>query len=580
MKSHTTVAVASLVSATLLIASAAQADLRDEAVARHPVGVVVDQDGNRALVANKLTGSISIVDLEKREVVSDLKIASRLTAIETGVRPGTYLVTDFEQHQLICFRIENDQPVVDWRLNVAKYPVSICIDKNNKRCSVASLWSRRITLVELDQQPRVVATIDLEFSPKAQCVVGERLLVSDAFADSLSCVNLSDYAVEFTRKLPGHAPTTLTVSDDGKYLVTAQSMLNELAHSVRNDVHWGLVISNDARWIELQNVLDPTADIYRGAQTRQLGGAGDAKGDPGALVLAPDSTALITLGGVDQIAMGKKSDPGFSFVDVGRRPIALALFDNNRKIIVANQLDDSLSIVDLETEEPIGTIALGPVRERTQVEHGESLFFDARLSHDRWMSCHSCHTDGHANGMLNDNFSDQSFGAPKRVLSLLGGHATGPFAWNGSAETLEIQVRNSIEQTMQKDEKVEASEVQSIVAYLQTLAPPPSLDQSRGISDTNAIARGRDIFTAQKCSSCHTAPSFTSPQIYDVGLKDRLDNKEFNPPSLIGVSQRYMLLHDNRAESLEHLFTEYKHQLNGEMSAEQLSDLIAYLRSL
>ena len=48
------------------------------------------------------------------------------------------------------------------------------------------------------------------------------------------------------------------------------------------------------------------------------------------------------------------------------------------------------------------------------------------------MSCHSCHTDGHTNGQLNDNLSDfKTFGAPKRVLSLLGKRDTMPLAWNG-----------------------------------------------------------------------------------------------------------------------------------------------------
>ena len=36
------------------------------------------------------------------------------------------------------------------------------------------------------------------------------------------------------------------------------------------------------------------------------------------------------------------------------------------------------------------------------------------------MSCHSCHTDGHTSGRLADTLGDDTFGTPKRVLSLLG----------------------------------------------------------------------------------------------------------------------------------------------------------------
>src|SRR2546429_167098 len=82
-------------------------------------------------------------------------------------------------------------------------------------------------------------------------------------------------------------------------------------------------------------------------------------------------------------------------------------------------------------------IPLGPQPELSLAERGELLFYDARLSHDGWFSCHSCHTDGHSNGLLNDNLGDGSFGAPKRVLSLLGVRDTGPWAWNGTMPDLE-----------------------------------------------------------------------------------------------------------------------------------------------
>ena len=58
----------------------------------------------------------------------------------------------------------------------------------------------------------------------------------------------------------------------------------------------------------------------------------------------------------------------------------------------------------------------------------------AKLAHDGWFSCHSCHTDGHTNSRLNDSLGDGSFGAPKRVLSLLGVNDTAPWAWNGGIQ--------------------------------------------------------------------------------------------------------------------------------------------------
>ena len=106
---------------------------------------------------------------------------------------------------------------------------------------------------------------------------------------------------------------------------------------------------------------------------------------------------------------------------------------------------------------------------------GELLFHSARLSHDGWMSCHSCHTDGHTNGLLNDNLGDNSFDAPKRVLSLLGVADTAPWGWNGGMHDLAEQVRKSVRTTMRGPE-LSDEQTAALVAYLRTLAPAPPLE--------------------------------------------------------------------------------------------------------
>ena len=554
-------------------------DIQEQQMTRKPLGVVVDNDQRVALVANKTSGSISVVGLVGRTVISESKIGTQLSCISKGIEQETYLCTDLDKHELVCFRLTDNKAQVISRTPVAKYPVNIAVDRENKRCSVTSLWSRRVTLINMANEPETIAMIDLAFAPKAQCYFENKLMVADAFGDNMAVIDLLTNQIEFTRTLPGHAPSTLALSNDNR-LIMAQSMLNGLAHSVRNDVHWGLMVSNDVRWIRLDRLLKRDADIYNGATTRPLGGAGEAKGDPGELAVAKDDTVVVTLGGVDEIAFGKVSDIGFSYVRVGRRPIAVALYDNDTKAVVANHLDDSISVVDLKNSKRLATIALGPGRKLTEIARGESLFFDARLSHDRWMSCHSCHTEGHTNSLLNDNFSDQSFGAPKRVLSLLGRHGTAPFAWNGSSESLSVQVKNSIEQTMQGDRKPREDEIAAIAAYLKTLDAPPSIDVARDTVNLDAIARGRTVFLSNNCNSCHQELNYTSPNTYQVGLEDQLGNKEFNPPTLIGVGQRYKLFHDNRASGLEEVFRKYKHQIKGDLSDEQLDDLILFLRSL
>jgi cytochrome c peroxidase len=245
---------------------------------------------------------------------------------------------------------------------------------------------------------------------------------------------------------------------------------------------------------------------------------------------------------------------------------------------VANTFADSISVVDLGAEKVQAEVRLGPRPRLGAAERGELLFYDARLSHDGWLSCHSCHTDGHSNGLLVDNQSDGSLGTPKRVLSLRGVGDTGPWAWNGKMADLEGQVRKSVESTMQ-GARPSAGQVKDLAAYLRSLPPPPPLAPAGG-TGAEAVRRGREVFDRQSCGSCHAPPAYTSVGTYDVGLRDEAGNTHFNPPSLRGVGQGGPYFHDNRAATLEEVFAQKRHQLRGELSKRELADLLAFLRSL
>ena len=165
------------------------------------------------------------------------------------------------------------------------------------------------------------------------------------------------------------------------------------------------------------------------------------------MAISNDQLIAITLGGTNRVTIGMKDDYYFKQVEVGYRPVDCTFSPDESHLVVVNQFSDSISLVDLESM-TAEHLPLGKLRLPTEVEKGEQLFFSAALAHDRWMSCQSCHSDGHSNGQLNDNLTDHSFGTPKRVLSLLGQEHTQPYAWNGSVKSLEDQVRHSVTSTM------------------------------------------------------------------------------------------------------------------------------------
>ena len=287
---------------------------------------------------------------------------------------------------------------------------------------------------------------------------------------------------------------------------------------------------------------------------------------------------------VGEIAISNSQGKEFARAAVQRRPTALALSPSQDRVYVANTFSDSISIVTLsppghDNENEMVHVSLGPQPELSMTEKGEVAFYDASHSSDGWFSCHSCHVDGHSNGLLNDNFGDGSTGAAKRVLSLLGVANTAPWAWNGKVEQLEQQVEKSILTTMRGPQPSD-EDVKAITAFLKTLKPPPSLAKARGTHDASLVERGRSVFEARSCADCHEPRAYTSTTTHDVGIHDSRGNQAFNPPSLLGVSQRERLFHDNRAHGLQDVFVKFKHGLEEPLPEGELNALLTFLNQL
>ncbi len=357
----------------------------------------------------------------------------------------------------------------------------------------------------------------------------------------------------------------------------AHQVLNSHTETLQRNVFWGAVITNVVRALPIEAVASAATDPLPVAGTQTIGGLGAGAGDPAGVASTAAGDTIVALSGVHEVALRRAGQFGWQRERVGRRPTALTLSADGSRAFIANTFGDSVSIVALDELRLERTISLGPRPALIAAERGEQLFYDARLSYDGWYSCHSCHTDGHTNGLLSDNFGDGSTGAPKRVLSLLGTADTGPWAWNGQVAKLEDQIHGSLERTM-RSTKASPETAAALTAFVRTLPPPPQPKLSA--AEAAFAARGALVFEAAGCATCHQPPAYTSAGSYDVGLSDELGNDRFNPPSLRGVRWRSALFHDNRAASLEDVVRRFRHGQSSALSDEEATALLAFLRSL
>jgi len=545
------------------------------ALLHYPVALALTANGRWLFTANQRSGTISVIDTDSLKSIGDVAVGRKLADITLTPDGKHLLAVDEDAHELIVLARRESALSVVRRVPVPPGAVCVRVSADGARCFVTSVWQRR--LADVDLATYRVQRSDLPLAPRLmlQFPESDKLLVADAFGGQLALFDSKRRTVESLRQLPAHNIRGLALSPDRKHVLVAHQVLHRLGETTRDNVHWGNVITNNLRVLQLDRVLDARADLLDGSRLHQLGEAGRGSGDPAGVVAAVDSSLAVTLSGVGQIAVGPDRLGNWDLVKVGSRPHAMVASADGRLVYVANTFSDSISVVDVQARFVQPEISLGTQPSLSARERGERLFYDARLSHDGWMSCHSCHTDGHSNRLLSDTLGDGSFGAPKRVLSLLGVKDTAPYAWNGGIADLESQIRKSVATTMHGP-KLSDQQVADLAAYLRALAPPPSPEKHTA----EQIGRGRIVYEKQRCATCHAPPTYTSEGTYDVDLKDETGNRHFNPPSLRGLAHGGPFFHDGRAATLEEVFTKYGHQLKGELPAEQLRDLLAFLRSL
>jgi cytochrome c peroxidase len=266
--------------------------------------------------------------------------------------------------------------------------------------------------------------------------------------------------------------------------------------------------------------------------------------------------------------------------------MGLTIAKDNKTVYVANYLADCVQKIDIESRKIVLTIPLSQSRRPSLARRGMEIFYDGRRSLDQWYSCHSCHYNGGVNSKAMDTLNDGSALTMKTVLPLQNLSHTSPWTWHGWQKDLHNALNKSFTETMQGP-AISQDDRQAVLAFLETLKPPPNPFRAADGSLTDSARRGKAVFESGKagCAECHSGPYFTDGEIHDVGLGSSEDRyKGFNTPSLLSVYRKARLLHDGRAKSLRAVLTgaHAPEDVAGEASlaTQELADLIEYLKSL
>jgi YVTN family beta-propeller protein len=586
-----------------------------------PFNLAITRDGGRLLVACEAANSLVILDVLGGKVVAEIPV---------GAQPHFVLLAQDEALAYVSNRGSDDVSVVDVpsRRVVATIPVGdepheIAANAAGTLLYVANAGSYDVSVIDLaarKEMKRLAASRGpwgIARSPD-----GHRLYVTN---------NLSRYAA---LRAPSASEVTVIAADravvERRITVPDANLIQGVAFAPSGD--FALVTL-----IRTKNLVPMTRNLQGWVVTNGIGVLwndgrvdqllldqfNDAFADPTDVVFSRDGQyAFVTGAGVQEVAvidvaklrhllerttpeeraavlpnhLGTSPEFVVRRIGVGRSPRGMTVSPDGRYLYVADGLDDAISVIDVATQQRVRVVALGGPQEITLARYGERLFNDAQNTPARQFSCHTCHPDGHIDGITYDIEPDGLGVNPVDNRTLRGIYDTAPFKWAGTNPTLRRQCGPRLAAFFTRADPFTPAQADALERYVVTIQRPPNRYRP-GDDFTPAQRRGRAIFErrtdrsgnalapTQRCAFCHPAPYFTNRNQYDVGTASPLDtHREFDVPHLNNVYDSSPYLHDGRAGSLQEIWTLYnpqdRHGRTNDLTKAELNDLIEYLRTL
>jgi YVTN family beta-propeller protein len=575
---------------------------------RSPIALAVTTAGNRLLSANQTSGSVSLVDIKNARVLCELKTGDKPSGVALSRDGRRGAVTHWYGYDLAILEIKDDKLTLTGRVAVGPEPRGVAITGDGSTAYVAVGVSNEVVRVDLNSK-LITGRLAVGREPRGVALSPDesQLLVGNSRSQDMSVIDVKSWKVKKTIPIDADNLRQVAISPDGKFGYVA-NMKNRRFPTTKNNIDLG--------WVLGQRLTRVTLDGSGTFATLSLDTQGKAASDAHGVALSRDQKFVaVSCGGTHELMIFRtdlsplpwranssrdliapellKKDGRHRRVLLGGRPTEIAFAPRGNLVYVANYLSDAIQVVDAESAKLVQTIPLGSPKEISLERKGEIVFHDASHSFNQWYSCNTCHSEGHTGGLdfdtLNDGRQDLStfhVRSRKKVPTLRRVTETKPWTWHGWQTSLDDAAFESFTKSMQGP-RPKADDVKSLIAYLGTLEYPRNPFRNPDGTLTAEAQRGREVFKSPKaaCNTCHGGAELTDGRIHEVGLEERDDAyRGYNPPSLRGLYDKDPYLHDGRAKTLREALSG-PHSADsvtglGEISDQELDDLIAYLKTL
>jgi YVTN family beta-propeller protein len=549
-------------------------------VGRHPTDVTFSPDGTRSYVSNRLDDTVSVVDVHSRKV---------LATVPVGDEPHGVLTDASGKHLYVLNTSADSISVIDTttlkeikRLSASRSPWSLSRSPDGSLIYVTNNLSRFVKF-------RTISMSEVSAIDTAGTVIQDRVVIP---------------AANLLQGIDWHP--------SGKFALITLNRTKNLVPMTRLLQGWTITNGLGIVWKDgrVDQVLLDEPDM--------------CFPDPADVAITPDGKlALVTSSGSNRIAvvdvpklismleaasanerervfpnhLGKPTEFVIKHIPTKDSPRGIIITPDGKTAFAANALDDSLTAIDLDKLEAVARIDLGGPKVITKVRFGERLFHSANITFHRQFSCHSCHPDGHVDGLTYDIEPDGIGISPVDNRTLRGILDTAPFKWEGTNPSLQRQCGPRLAVFFTRIQPFTPEELSALDNYICTIPRPPNRYRPLGAELTNAQRRGKQMFERtmtndgrvipkqNRCVTCHFPPLYTDRNRHDIGTKFPLDRESrFDTPHLSNIYDSAPYLHNGIAETLEEIWTRYNpndtHGVTNDMTKDQLNDLMEYLKTL
>src|SRR5579864_331305 len=442
-------------------------------VGRAPRGIALSPDGRRLYITNAWSDTVSVIDTDSLKVVQTLV---------TGFEPSGIVVDRSGQTLYVANRLSGDVSVIDLnagqetkRLLAGRGASYLAISPDGKWIYCTHIYPNPGAF---RTQPNSEITV---IDTTSQTVVERKPLhnVAGVFHVAMSADGKLGVAAQLRPKnlIPlahvehgwvfGNALALFGSGIDG----VVQVPIDELDRYYA--LPWGVAITPDKSRIFLTTAGSQSVTaidvprLLKTVRTRRQSFANDLSA----------SAEYVT-----------------ARISVGHNPRGVALSPDGKRLYVANRLDDTLSVIDIETQKMISTIDLGGPKNVDALRRGERLFYTAEFSFQGQFGCSNCHLDATIDGLQWDLEPD-GFGkdiVDNRSLENLAG--TEPFKWNGGNADMPTECGPRTEKFFFRSQSFTQQQLTDLVTFVYSLPYRPNRYRLANGELTPDQERGKAIF--------------------------------------------------------------------------------------